>query len=590
MQNKILSVFYAEDRLPYKDASRTTHYPIVSGSVFNGANNVTTIRFYVDQIGGVENVTWVVVSKLPNGQIANEVLNSNNAILDEELNEHYLEFNVSSYYTTLQGNVFISLSGYQGGVEVEQDIGTGIYSIYGTPTIQATGSIKIGVNYAPQILQGTHFTVSDLQQVLGLISDKSNVSDVIVVLDDISNTDLSGYNDGQIFYDKDTMSYYIWSAGSQEYARYDRVLYYLPSSYIELGELYRRYDTTWFTCLDSGDLCIARITKINTTYSLYAYVLADSGLIKKYERTLLAGSQQLHTVLATTPDSTYATQDYCVPRTSTGNQVYGTNSSGIQITMPVDTFVTGQVVRRVDENSGNIYVGTPTAPNHATPKTYVDTRFSQVISLANPSGTLSTSDYALALKNDTFIIYNQDIYTKAKETSTEIIYHRYMSYASLGNTGVVVNFTQITITKSTRAYTHSGYAPVFYTTSQVNNLLATLRANAFIKVDTTTYPTLADFLASTGTEGYIYLYPIDTGDLSKGYKQYIYEGGAWLFIGDTNINLQDYYTKAEIDTALNDKVDKTQTIAGVDLQDNITAQELTTALGFEFTDITITEE
>lgn len=219
MQDKILSVFYGEDRLPYKDASRETHYPIVNGSVFNGANNVTKIRYYLDRIGGFENVTWVVVSKLPNGQLASEVLNSNNAIYDEELGEHYVEFEISSYYTTLKGDVYLSLQGYQGGIEMEQDEDTGIYSIYGTPTIQATGSIKIGVNYAPQMVQGTHFGVSDLQQILGALSEKISNINGIIVLDDITQEDLSGYELGQIFLDKNTGNFYRKSGLS--YVNYD---------------------------------------------------------------------------------------------------------------------------------------------------------------------------------------------------------------------------------------------------------------------------------------------------------------------------------------------------------------------------------
>ena len=70
--------------------------------------------------------------------------------------------------------------------------------------------------------------------------------------------------------------------------------------------------------------------------------------------------------------------------------------------------------------------------------------------------------------------------------------------------------------------------------------LETVKKNAFIKVNTTTYPTLASFLLSTGEEGYIYLYPIDTTDLTKGYYQYIWEDNAWLDIGTTRIDLSNY--------------------------------------------------
>ena len=90
----------------------------------------------------------------------------------------------------------------------------------------------------------------------------------------------------------------------------------------------------------------------------------------------------------------------------------------------------------------------------------------------------------------------------------------------------------------------------------VDDEIATMKRNAFIDVDTTAYPTLNDFLASTGVEGYIYLYPIDTSDLTKGYYQYIWEASAWRSIGTTQIDLSDYYTKTETDTLLGAKADQ----------------------------------
>ena len=192
----------------------------------------------------------------------------------------------------------------------------------------------------------------------------------------------------------------------------------------------------------------------------------------------------------------------------------------------------------------------------------------------------------------------------------------------------------------------------FYTKQNVDSLISTISANSYIVVDTTTYPTLQDFLDNYDNpeEGHIYLYPIDTTDLTKGYYQYIYESDAWLFLGTTLIDLSDYYTKTQTDTLLGGKVDKkttantlygvngsgtqtqysfgsavgnswvvqrdangqvlvpttpnsdssatskkyvsdtymsiangvakTFTIAGVDMQDNITSQELTDALTF----------
>ena len=178
MESRIMQVFYGNDCLPYKDSARSVHYPIV-GNSFVGASNTTQIRFYVRDIGGVNNVSWVAIAKLPNGKISSQVLSS--VHLDSELDEYYVAFDLSSYYTQVKGDVFISLNGYQGGVQIEQDEETDIYTVVGTPVIEATGSIKLAVNYAPQLPLGQHFNISDLQQVLGALINKANVVNKIVI-------------------------------------------------------------------------------------------------------------------------------------------------------------------------------------------------------------------------------------------------------------------------------------------------------------------------------------------------------------------------------------------------------------------------
>ena len=64
-----------------------------------------------------------------------------------------------------------------------------------------------------------------------------------------------------------------------------------------------------------------------------------------------------------------------------------------------------------------------------------------------------------------------------------------------------------------------------------------IKKNAFTDVDVTEYPTLEDFLQSTGEEGIIYLYPDGTN-----FKQYIWEGEAWRFIGDTDLDISNMVT------------------------------------------------
>lgn len=86
----------------------------------------------------------------------------------------------------------------------------------------------------------------------------------------------------------------------------------------------------------------------------------------------------------------------------------------------------------------------------------------------------------------------------------------------------------------------------YYTQTQVNNLFSTYKSGSYRKVSITDYPTLASFLASTGNEGFWYLYPKKTSEsptFQSGYYSYIWEDNAWVSLGDTNIDLSDYATK-----------------------------------------------
>lgn len=94
-----------------------------------------------------------------------------------------------------------------------------------------------------------------------------------------------------------------------------------------------------------------------------------------------------------------------------------------------------------------------------------------------------------------------------------------------------------------------------------DTLVADIKKDSYKEVDTTEYPTLNDFLASTGEEGFLYLYPIDTTDLTKGYYRYVWENNTWLDLGTTQIDLSDYYTKSESDNRYGRK-SANETISG----------------------------
>lgn len=405
MESKILQVFYGNDALPYKDSERSVHYPIV-GNSFVGASGTTQIRFYVRDIGGTTNVSWVAISKLPNGKIGNQVLSTIH--YDDVLNEYYVEFDLSAYYTQLKGDLYISLNGYQGNIQVEQDEETDIYTIVGTPIIEATGSIKLSINYAPQLPQGDHFNISDLQQILGALSEKANILNTVVVVGDISTQDMSGFDIGQLFYDNTTKTYY------------------------------RKYSNVAPT----------------------QYVRADYGLIGSKHAMLKFYSSE------------YITFSSIVDQVSYG-QVFEYNYNGYDYIVQLSLSGTTLTACAFDVLSRNYY-------------------YRNDLTLSNSFSDLLTSTYK------------------------------------------------------------TNYVDKAYIDSAVQTILR----NAFILVDTTTYTTLDSFLASNGQEGYVYLYPIDTSDLTKGYHQYIWESDSWLFIGDTNIDLSQYATKSWVNTTLEDYATK----------------------------------
>ena len=474
MESRIMQVFYGNDCLPYKDSARSVHYPIV-GNSFIGASNTTQIRFYVRDIGGVNNVSWVAISKLPNGKIGNQVLST--IALDSELNEYYVALDLSSYYTQLKGDVYISLNGYQGGVQVEEDEDTGIYTIVGTPIIEATGSIKLAINYAPQLPLGQHFNISDIQQMLGLISEKANIVNTVQIVADISQEDLSGYDDGQLFYDITTQSYYEkdLSVASPHYV--------LAENYGILGSkntLIRTtvsdgsipsdlYDTIGLNrmfvlnYIDQDCDYIAKFIQENSNLYLVLFTFDNNGELQVYKGEF---------------DNTYDFIDLFgslvsvkfVHQTSDLSVIYATDNDGEQTTLTYSVLVgSGRVVQR--DGSGQINVpDMPDASNKATSKKYVD------------------------------------------ET------------------------------------------------------IATIKANQFIVINADDYDPLQDFLDNypNPQEGYIYLYPINKNDLSKGYYQYIWEGSAWLDIGTTQIDLSNYYTKSESDTKFVAKTNSGEKVYGTD--------------------------
>ena len=81
----------------------------------------------------------------------------------------------------------------------------------------------------------------------------------------------------------------------------------------------------------------------------------------------------------------------------------------------------------------------------------------------------------------------------------------------------------------------------YYTKSEVNNLIAAIET---VSLD------VEQTLPATGEPNVIYLVPSSDPGTQNAMDEYIYVNNAWEKIGSTAVDLSNYYTKSEVDTAI----------------------------------------
>lgn len=129
---------------------------------------------------------------------------------------------------------------------------------------------------------------------------------------------------------------------------------------------------------------------------------------------------------------------------------------------------------------------------------------------------------------------------------------------------IVVNVTGLVSNINDINNTNTG---ILAQAKQYTNQQIALQTHLSFKIVATNLPTEN---ISTST---IYLKPISGGTSPGAYEEYIYINGAWEMIGTTKTDLTDYYTKEEVNTLLNNKVDK---VEGMGLsQESFTTTEKT---------------
>lgn len=212
----IMSIYYGANKKPYKDQDRQINYPIVGADTYIGENNTTRVRFFVDRIGGAQ-YTWLATIKKPDGSICFQILDG------ATLSDGYVDLDLADIYLDQQGAVYIGLTGYTSNdVSITQHDDT--YIVNGNPQRICTGTVKIMVNYAPQILNiGTDISYSQYQQILAQLSKKLGLGQAIVFYGDITDIQsieiqTSDLSNGQIAYDETTKWFYVWDETSEQFS------------------------------------------------------------------------------------------------------------------------------------------------------------------------------------------------------------------------------------------------------------------------------------------------------------------------------------------------------------------------------------
>ena len=288
MNSKILQVFYDDKCYPFKDQERQVRFPII-GNSFVGASNITKIRFYIKEIGSVDD-TWVANSKLPNGRVGNQILNTKGTETINGVEEPYVELSLSTFYTQAKGDVYISLNSFYGGVSITQN--NGVYTITGVPTIQATGSIKFSVYYATPLQDGDELESITLSQVLAEVSTKLGKSEgkYLKVVSSITQINSTTYQDylrsGDVVWAKSQAQFYL-IGGTYPSLNYSNIT-------IDLDDATITALTT--TSITTNSISVANFSDIydrNAEQDLPDYINELADLLDQFVFTMTGSSMDL---------------------------------------------------------------------------------------------------------------------------------------------------------------------------------------------------------------------------------------------------------------------------------------------------------
>lgn len=488
MENRILEVFYGTDGKPYKDQERSVLFPVV-GNEYQGANDFTHIRFYYQRLCGEDN-TLVAVFKNAKGQLGCKPLSTST---DSTRNEKYALLPISDFLTQYKGDIYIALQCYRGdddAITWDSDNNMWVLNTQ-VPTIRSTANIKMSVNYAPLIVGGGEEELITIQVLLSYIAEKSNIDDVVIVVGDISQEDLSGYDEGQLLYDKTTDAYYRKKATSPYYELVNNGKGVLGSS-----RLLCRLTEDNATIERALSICGSSMFVYNPNGKDYLYFVTEqvSGSTAvafdiETRRTFIRSGMQDSDTLASVINTTYeADLDL--------NNVY-VKTKGVKI---------GDIYHTIELISGDLVLGTGSGDILLQPSEYalyvtsrndyktteheianIDFVLDHYLPISNESGVLDETAYAYACRSNATIVFKgKDIFRYAYQNNDYIVYRCVSDYKETNMQGFDTYHAEqtLTIAKADKSFLVSSYNFDFYNKTQSEGKFAT---NFTASLDTTTY-------------------------------------------------------------------------------------------------------
>lgn len=576
MNSKVMQVFYGADALPYKDKERTVHFPIV-GNSFQGSQNTSEIKFYYDRIAN-SNTTLVAVARLPNGKIGSKVLES---YYDDEIGENYALLELDGFYTQYKGELYISLQGYQGGVDVVYNDEEEVYEIHGTPTIQATGSVRLNIQYATQFVGSGEEENADLQSLAAALGSKLNITSGIYVIDNISNVAETpdNYENGQIFYCLVNKQYYKKIATSPYYQLAEdfgilgskNVLtrYYLTSNKT-VSQMYLTFGNILFILRHSNFDYLYQVTSpSNNVYTITAINLTTMAV---YHAENLWGGTFIQSVLSDTYKIRYVPYEGADENVELGSNYLFARALGIKTE---NGYLGG-----LEKDYGGDYD--------------LALRCDYGKLLLNADGGVFYGGYEIANKN-----YVETNYLKKTDaTSTYVPYENATQDVDLGNhnlkaKGIKIGDIYHTIDLiSNDLVIGSGvgdifiqpYGRLFYGTAQddevathgyVSSAISSAISAVYKPQGTKTVAQLNALAPTSSYNGYVYNVS-DNGTLTNGNISvsagdnvciiWDSDSGTWSWDKlASDIDLSDYYTKSETNTLLDLKANTVNAVMDDDV-------------------------